>query len=230
MIGFEPGAPLPSPSGSVDTQDSTASPHTVPASVPGSPLQPGPVPSPDPSPSLLGGGTGWRVHLPGWPLWGQNVDWTWQGATDVNRAENCIPEEVAAAIMYLRHVELPASFVKDVEYGESYTGYTDFEHAMDFLKRVGHVASHVALSDTAEQWHWYMWDALRRGKPYLGLYYFTANPFSGGHCRATIYMDASTIITADPWTASTRTEDYATNWAWAKGGAIVIDAVRWTRP
>lgn len=245
----EPGAPESLPPLSVPS-DSPDNPHTQDSASGEAVHQPGtglllppfpafspalggtPTPEPSPADSGLSVGAGgvapsWSLHLQPYPLWGQNVDWTWQGGPDVNHTDNCLPESVAMALMYLREVELPAAFVKDVEYGQDYTGYTDLMHAADFLLRVGHMGSKQHYAATAKEWQYLMWRALDKGHPFLGVYAFSKPGANDGHCRGTVYMDASTIRTADPWTAMLRVESYADNWAWSQGWALEVEAVRW---
>jgi len=168
----------------------------------------------------------WNIELKPWPFWSQLSDWTADGQPDENAANDCGPESVAMCLKYLTGVELPADYIKDVMYGEGYTGYTDVEHLERFLSRFTETRAVTMTAYTQPHLLWLEWTYLKRGWPLIGLFSFSAPGAPDGHFRAVIGQNAHQAITADPWTARRRVESLADHWAWSKGLLIGIQRTR----
>lgn len=164
----------------------------------------------------------WKVGFSHWYDWGQNADWTSDGRPDENKADNCLMESLAECIKFLTHVELPADYIKDVLYGDGYTGFTYFRDAVRFLADYcdlpGYEWSHPTMGDTL----WEVWNALKSGHPCIGLFQYGG--ISGGtpHCMPYLYLDTGKVIVSDPWTAQRRTFTYSehNNWSLLAGMTI----------
>jgi hypothetical protein len=169
----------------------------------------------------------WNIELKPWPFWSQLGDWTAaDGQPDENAQNDCGPECVAMALKYLTGIEMPADYIKDVMYGEGYTGYTDVAHLERFFNQLTETRVVIMLAYTQAHLLWLEWTYLKRGWPLIGLFSFSAPGAPDGHFRAVIGQNANQAITADPWTARRRTESHASHWAWSKGLLIGIQRTR----
>lgn len=185
-----------------------------------------PPPEPSPSPPVPApetpiiqdagaGGPAWRVGLSPWPIYGQLADWTADAAPDENRANNCVPESIAMCIKYITGVELPADYIKDVEYGEGYQGYTSFSKASWFLSRFCEIPNGIWEAPHNAGALWHVWNALRQGHPCIGLFEYNGKSSGLRHVMPYIYLDAHTVKVVDPWRAEVLTWDYATHDRWS---------------
>lgn len=169
----------------------------------------------------------WKVGFPSWPDWGQNVDWTSDGQPDENAKNNCLPESLAECIKYITKVELSADLIKDIEYGEAYTGFTDFNHSTDFLKRYCELDSYQWSYDTNNQTLWEVWHALDKGFPIIGLFQYGGVPSGTHHCMPYVYLDEHTVTLSDPWIGMRRNFDYKTHEAWSLFAGLTIPRKRY---
>jgi len=171
----------------------------------------------------------WNVLLKPWPFWSQLHDWTTDPQGDVNAQNNCGPESVAMCLRFLTGVSLPAAFVKDVLYGESYVGYTDVPDLEKFFETYCETPATTILTTSAANQAWWEWKFLRQGKPLIGLFYGyqdAQGALQGGHFRAVIGQTRDSVTTADPWTGAARVETVAEHWTWSKGLLIGVDRIR----
>lgn len=168
----------------------------------------------------------WHLELNPWPYWGQLVDWTADAQPDENRSNNCGPESLAMCLKYLTGVELPSDYVKDVEYGEGFVGYTDTTHLERFLLRYANTHSRTIQVGSMRELLYAEWRHLLGGRPAIGLFSFSRPGAADGHFRPVVGMDMHSVYTADPWTAKRRREGYAEHWAWSKGILTLIDRRR----
>ncbi len=136
-------------------------------------------------------------ELAPWNYWNQLDDWTADGRADENRANNCGWECVAMVAKYVTGVEMPADYLKDRVYGESYTGYA---YAWDMASALGRWAEIPARA------HWQgpteLPQLIRRsiddGRPIILLVRFQPQATQTHWIVAVGYDDASVIV-ADPW-------------------------------
>ncbi len=168
----------------------------------------------------------WHLELRPWPFWSQLADWTADGGPDENRLNNCGPECVAMCLRYLTGVELAADTIKDTLYGQGYAGYTNVPDLERFLEQRCETAAETILCTSARDQAWHEWRYLRRGRPLIGLFSFSAPGSADGHFRCVIGQDRRHVYTADPWTGSRRVETIDEHWAWSKGLLVGIERVR----
>lgn len=178
------------------------------------------------TPPQLAGAGAWSCSLYPFPVWGQNVDWTADGRPDENKAHNCLPESVAMCLKHLTGIELPADFIKDVEYGEGYTGDTDFNHAQSFLTRHCDTRSHQWSASGNSDTLWHVWNGLHRGFPVIGLFRYGGTPTGYPHCCPYIYLDATTVKVVDPWDAIIRSWTYDEHAAWSANYGLTLQRAR----
>lgn len=168
----------------------------------------------------------WVCQLHGWPLWSQLADWVWSGEVDINRTDNCNMECDAAVIMYLRSVELPADYIKDVEYGRDFVGYTDFNHSAHFLARYCSIQSSIIQASTQQELGFTIWNSLVHGHPIKGIRAFSNPTATDRHVVCFVRIDSQYVYHHDPWTGTIVREDYETAFSWHKDYLQRIHAVK----
>lgn len=174
-------------------------------------------------------GTGakpWLVQLSPWPIWGQLVDWTADSQPDENKTHNCLPESMAECIKYVSGIELPADYIKDVEYGEAYIGDTTFDKAAWFLERYCESPCIAWSTQDNRRTLYHVWDALVHGYPCVGLFQYGGVAGGANHCMPYVYLTADTIKVSDPWSASLITWDYPTHDAWSLYAGLTVKRLR----
>jgi hypothetical protein len=161
-----------------------------------------------------------------WAAWTQLNDLTADGRLDENRFNNCGPEAVAECLKYLTGIELPADFIKDVMYGEAYSGYTDVPHLVNFLQKRCEVPCEVHGGEPDLQP--VIRAALDAGHPIIVLYYWKLELPASGHWCPVIGYDDKGCTRANVWNGKLETWDWATFKKWQKGGVAIV--LKRTRP
>jgi hypothetical protein len=176
-----------------------------------------------------------------WPNWSQLYDWTADGRPDENRLNNCGPESVADCLKYLTGIELPADYIKDVMYGEAYTGYTFIPPIVDFLQKkcevpcavysdnlasamggrsTGSTGAHARLQPVVQQ-------ALEVGHPIIVLFFWKLEEPESGHFSPIVACDEYGCTRANVWNGQMETWSWDTFEHWQKlGSAIELQRVR----
>lgn len=150
-----------------------------------------------------------------WYFYSQLSDWTADGQPDEDADNNCGPESLAMCLAHLTDLELPADYIKDTMYGEGYTGYTDFEHAQNWLTRYARITSGLLVTPDPAIAFEHIQAYVQRGHPCIALFWFDIGAQTGGHFSPIQAVDtqARTVTRADPWT----------------GAAEVMSFERWSR-
>jgi hypothetical protein len=162
-----------------------------------------------------------------WPNWSQMNDWTADGRPDENRFNNCGPEAVADCLKYLTGIELPADYIKDVMYGEAYTGYTDIPPIVDFLQRLCEVPCEVYRGDVGPHLRPVVQQALDAGHPIIVLFFWKLEePYSGHFCPI-VACDEYGCTRANVWNGQMETWSWDHFEQWQKlGNAIELKRLR----
>jgi hypothetical protein len=176
-----------------------------------------------------------------WPNWTQLNDWTADGRPDENRFNNCGPESVAECLKYLTGIELPADYIKDVMYGEAYTGYTNIPPIVDFLQKkcavpcevysddlasamggrsTGSTPAHTRLQPVVQQ-------ALDAGHPIIVLFFWKLEEPNSGHFCPIVACDEHGCTRSNVWNGQMETWSWDTFEQWQKlGSAIELKRLR----
>jgi hypothetical protein len=180
-------------------------------------------------PELAGGGTdNWKCALQPWPYYSQNADWTTdQDGFDENANLNCGPESICMCCKYLTGIETPADYVKDVILGPEKTGTTTAANLAWYLRHMCEIPTDIIGCSVQDQFTWYVWEYLHRGKPVIWLRYWDYVGSSTLHWACLNYMDSSKIGEADPWTGTYKSYSYADAWAWGGNTMLGLHRVRW---
>ena len=116
------------------------------------------------------------------PLWSQQKDGDpTTGGQAANWANNCGPESLAVCVSFFSGVELWAEIVKDVLYGQSYTGYTDWDHLTRYLGEHCGCPAGVYTTTDADTALQHLRAYLDRGHIALALFYENVGAQTGGH-------------------------------------------------
>lgn len=178
-----------------------------------------------------------HIELQHWPFYSQLHDWTADAQPDENRLNNCGPECLAMVTKYLTDVELPADFIKDVLYGESFQGYTSQEKQIYWLRKYCNTGSDIytypvtaSFGSSSVTAMFHKWDdELLRGHPLIHLRSFSGPNKPDGHFECGIGSGKGYKITADPWTGQRRVWSDREFWDWSKGTFVRANRIRCNR-
>lgn len=171
---------------------------------------------------VLASNPDFHCELTPWHYWSQLTDWVWRGGIDNNKSMNCLPESISMSLKYITDVELPAAYIKDVEYGTDYTGYTYFDAAQHFLRHYCGIATEVIWAESQDQYTYHVWDYICHGFCICDDRYFTAPGSTDRHIMPVVGIKQDVIVHADPWQGIPIFQSYADSWNWSTGWLLGI--------
>ena len=175
-----------------------------------------------------GGSDSWQCALTPWPYWSQLSDWTTDAdKTDENATQNCGPESIAMCLKYLTGVEEPADFIKDVILGQNTVGTTTAQQLASYLRHYCEIPVDILISGSQNQFTWWVWEYLHRGKPLIWLRSFAYSTDPILHWCPLNFMSPTQIGEADPWTGTSKKYSYADAWTWGGNTMLGLHRTRW---
>ncbi len=157
-----------------------------------------------------------------WPLYNQMNDWTVDAdGVDENKENNCGPESVAMCLKYLTGVELPADFIKDVLYGQDFTGYTFMNDLARFLQKRCDVRCDIRVGQDTDLKP-VLQSAIDKGFPIIVLFFFDRAKPESGHFAPVIGYDDKGATRANPWGGKLEYMLWADFESWQKGNQCIV--------
>lgn len=157
-----------------------------------------------------------------WPLYNQMNDWTVDAdGIDENRENNCGPESVAMCLKYLTGVELPADFIKDVLYGQDFTGYTFMNDLARFLQKRCEIRCDIRVAQDPDLKP-VIQKAIDSGFPMIVLFYWDRDKPESGHFAPVIGYDDKGTTRANPSGGKLEYMKWDEFESWQKGNQCMV--------